>query len=95
MAQITTNPTTSTPATALGPKQQFADVYAQEHATTLKVLRAFHQERASYKPHERSSSALQLAWTFVMGNNLAQAALRGPIKIEGQMPPPRPPSPTC
>ena len=49
MAQITTNPTTSTPATALGPKQQFADVYAQEHATTLKVLRAFHQERASYQ----------------------------------------------
>ena len=90
MAHTTAPRTTSHPSTLRSPREQFANVYAQEHATTLKVLRAFPQERASYKPHERSSSALQLAWTFVMENNLALAALRGPVRIEGRMPPPPP-----
>jgi uncharacterized damage-inducible protein DinB len=73
---------------ARSPKQQYADVYEKEHATTLKVLRAFPADKASYKPHDRSSSALQLAWTFVLENNLAVTALRGPLKITGQFPPP-------
>jgi uncharacterized damage-inducible protein DinB len=79
--------TTAAPPT---PKQMFADVYKREHATTLKVLRAFPAEQASYQPHERSNSALQLAWTFVVENNVALAALRGPLKLEGRFPPPPP-----
>jgi uncharacterized damage-inducible protein DinB len=71
-------------------KEQFARTYAKEHATTLKVLRAFPAEQASYKPHERSNSALQLAWTFVVENNLATAALRGPLQLDGKLPPPPP-----
>ena len=74
-------------ATAPSQKQQFADVYAREHATTLKVLRAFPADRAGYQPHERSNTALQLAWTFVVENNVALAALRGPLKLEGRFPP--------
>jgi uncharacterized damage-inducible protein DinB len=69
-------------------KQQFADVYAREHVTTLKCLRSFPADRASYRPHERSDSALQLAWRFVMENNLALAALRGPLQLTGSFPPP-------
>lgn len=69
------------------PKQQFEDVFRREHATTLKVLNAFPAEQASFKPHERSSSALQLAWTFVVENNVATAALRGPLSFGKGFPP--------
>jgi uncharacterized damage-inducible protein DinB len=69
-------------------KQQFADVYGREHVTTVKCLRAFPANQASYRPHERSDSALQLAWRFVMENNLALAALKGPLQLTGSFPPP-------
>jgi uncharacterized damage-inducible protein DinB len=90
MSATTTAPASATMARP-SPKQQFAQTYAKEHATTLKVLRAFPADRADYKPHERSNSALQLAWTFVIENNLASAALRGPLQLEGKFPP-APPS---
>ena len=54
--------TTTKPAPVLSTKQQFLDVYKKEHATTLKVLRAFPADKAAFKPHDRSNSALQLAW---------------------------------
>ena len=72
---------------ALGPRQQFTDVFQKEHATTLKVLKAFPADKASFRPHERSNSALQLAWTFAVENKIATAALRGPISLEGGFPP--------
>ena len=62
-------------------------MYAREHVTTLKVLKAFPQEQASYRPHERSDSALQLAWRFVVENNVTVSALRGPLNLTGSMPP--------
>jgi uncharacterized damage-inducible protein DinB len=62
----------------------------REHATTLKVLRAFPSEQSAYRPHERSNSALQLAWTFVVENSVAAAALRGPLQLTGSFPPPPP-----
>ncbi len=68
-------------------KHQLADVYKKEHATTMKVLNAFPADKCSFKPHERSNSALQLAWTFVIENKLAEAALRGPLTFDGQFPP--------
>src|SRR5687767_3823486 len=83
-------PETAAPPRTMSPKQQFADVYAKEHATTLKVLRAFPADRADYRPHERSNSALQLAWTFVMENNIALSALKGPLNLTGKFPPPPP-----
>jgi uncharacterized damage-inducible protein DinB len=75
-------------ATSRTLKQQFTDVYTKEHATTIKVLNAFPPDRAAFKPHERSNSALQLAWTFVIENKMAEAALRGPLSFEGGFPPP-------
>src|SRR5213592_5280577 len=83
--------TTATPATGVAAvpsaKQQFTDVYTREHQTTLKVLRAFPPEQAEYKPHERSKTALGLAWTFVVENNVALAALKGPLNLGGKFPP--------
>jgi uncharacterized damage-inducible protein DinB len=77
------------PATAAppSPKTQFLDVYKREHATTMKVLRAFPADRGDFKPHDRSNSALQLAWTFVIENNISIAALNGPLKLGGGFPP--------
>jgi uncharacterized damage-inducible protein DinB len=75
-------------ATSRTLKQQFTDVYTKEHATTVKVLNAFPNDQASFKPHDRSNSALQLAWTFVIENRLAEAALRGPLRFDGEFPPP-------
>ena len=80
----------ATMESAVSARQQFAAVYAKEHATTLRVLEAFPAQQASYKPHERSNSALQLAWTFVVENNLALTALRGPLQLTGTLPPPPP-----
>jgi len=75
------------PQAVPSPKQQFTDVYTKEHQTTLKVLRAFPQDKAAFKPHERSNSALALAWTFVVENSIATAALKGPLDLGGGFPP--------
>jgi uncharacterized damage-inducible protein DinB len=83
MAQTSAAPA----ATSRTLKQQLMDVYTKEHATTLKVLNAFPADKASFKPHERSNSALNLAWTFVIENKMAEAALRGPLTFDGEFPP--------
>jgi uncharacterized damage-inducible protein DinB len=78
-----------TPPAQSPAKKQFADVYARERATTLKVLRAFPADQHGFQPHERSNTALKLAWTFVAENTIAGTALRG----EWKMPPEIPPAP--
>ena len=83
-----TSSTAQSTAVPRSHKQEFIDVYRREHATTLKVLNAYPADRASFKPHDRSSSALQLAWTFVGENRMADAALRGPLSFDGTFPPP-------
>jgi uncharacterized damage-inducible protein DinB len=88
VAQQTAQAPAST-KTAPSPKQQFVDVYSREHATTRRVLDALPADKSGYKPHERSKSALDLAWTFVIENNVALAALRGQWK----MPPNHAPAP--
>jgi uncharacterized damage-inducible protein DinB len=83
MAETTSAP----PSAARSQKQQFADVFKKEYATTQKVLNAFPPDKASFKPHDRSSSALKLAWTLAIGNKMATSALRGPLNLEGGFPP--------
>ncbi|HEU4629886.1 MAG TPA: DinB family protein [Gemmatimonadaceae bacterium] len=74
-----THPDTATPGPmhARGPREQFLDVYQKEHAVTEKVLRAFPADRGDFRPHERSNSALQLAWTFVVEERMMLLAVRG------------------
>jgi len=89
MTQPQSNVATATPPLGVDvptPKQQFGNVYAKEHQTTLKVLRAFPADQASYKPHERSSTALGLAWTFVMENAMGIQSLKGPLALGQGMP---------
>jgi uncharacterized damage-inducible protein DinB len=86
MAQRTAQAPASTKA-GPSPKQQFLDVYNKEHTTTRRVLDALPAEKSGYKPHEKSRSALDLAWTFVIENNVAVAALRGQWKMPPEFPP--------
>ncbi|HYJ80052.1 MAG TPA: DinB family protein [Longimicrobiaceae bacterium] len=58
-----------------GPRQQFLDAFEREHQTTMKVLRAYPPDRMELQPHPRSSTARDLAWTFVMEQVLAEKAL--------------------
>jgi len=46
-------------------KDVFLNMWEREFQTTLRVLDAFPHDRHEYRPHEKSSSAKQLAWTFV------------------------------
>ena len=45
-------------------KEQFLNSWDREFQTTLKVIKAYPMDRENYKPHEKSKSAKDLAWTF-------------------------------
>lgn len=51
---------------APSPKQQFLDSFDREHATTMKVLRAFPKDKVDTKLHPNIKTAKELAWVFVM-----------------------------
>jgi uncharacterized damage-inducible protein DinB len=82
----TTEITSTRDGSMVNEKQQFINVFERELPTTLKVLRAFPAEKSTYKPHEKSNSAHQLAWTFVIENNMAMGSLKGPLNLGGGMP---------
>src|SRR3954462_12228187 len=68
-------------------KELFLRHFERELPTTLKVLRAFPADKMEYKPHEKSSTAQRLAWTFVLENTMSMAALKGPLDFGKGMPP--------
>jgi uncharacterized damage-inducible protein DinB len=68
------------------PKQMFLDTFVQEHATTMKVLRAFPPAQSEFKPHERSQSARTLAWTFVIEQALITGAMKNNLELGGGFP---------
>jgi uncharacterized damage-inducible protein DinB len=51
-------------------KDRFIKHWESEHATTMKVLKAYPPDKISMKPAEKSRSAKELAWNFV-GEELA------------------------
>jgi uncharacterized damage-inducible protein DinB len=69
-------------------KELFPSAYEREHATTLKVLRAFPAEQSAFRPHERSSAALQLAWTFVIEERMMLLAINGESVVGSGFPAP-------
>jgi uncharacterized damage-inducible protein DinB len=52
------------------PKEDFLAVYEREHATTLKVLKAYPADKADLRPHPRCKTAKELAWIFVVERGL-------------------------
>ncbi|MGH9384071.1 MAG: DinB family protein [Vicinamibacterales bacterium] len=69
------------------PKQQYLDVLGREHQTTLRVMRAFPSGQGGFQPHERSSSAKRLMWTFAIEQNIALNAIKGTLKMPPSFPP--------
>jgi uncharacterized damage-inducible protein DinB len=68
-------------------KEQYKATYERELPITKKVLRAYPADKGHYKPHEGNNTALQIAWTFVVENSIAMAALKGPLNLGGGFPP--------
>lgn len=78
----------ASPSSALSAKKLFPSAYEREHATTLRVLRAFPADEAAFRPHERSNTALQLAWTFVIEERLMLLAINGDSVLGSGFPAP-------
>ena len=51
---------------AANPKQQFLDAYDREHATTMRLLRAYPKDKLDLRPHPKTKTARELAWVFVL-----------------------------
>lgn len=60
-------------------KDQLLQTMEREFPTTLRLLKAYPAAKSDLKPHERSKSAKDLAWTFVAEGFLADGALTGAI----------------
>lgn len=69
-------------------KNQFLDTFRREHATTVRVLRALPPGQGNFKPHERSQSPRELAFTFTMEQKLISLAIQDQLKLGGGMPKP-------
>jgi uncharacterized damage-inducible protein DinB len=74
-------------------KQSFLTTLDEEHARTLRVLRAYPDDKLDLKPSERSNSARQLAWTFVMERRLGTAIWADTFKNGMPKDRPAPPAP--
>jgi hypothetical protein len=63
------------------PKQQFIDGYDREHATTMRVLKAFPDGNSALRPHAKLKTARELAWIFVQEQALcSRPGSTGPFR---------------
>jgi uncharacterized damage-inducible protein DinB len=71
-------------------KRQFLEAYEREHATTMRVLRAYPTDQLDLRPHPSCRTARELAWVFALESGLgamifADALAAGPPA--GEAPP--------
>lgn len=69
-------------------RQQLANAYGRETATTMKVLRAYPPGHDELRPHEKLKTARELVWMFTLEMALAEKALSGELDITAGFPPP-------
>ena len=61
-------------------KEMYLATCEREFATTMKVLKAFPPAKDDFKPHERSKSVKDVAWTFIVEQDVGiGGALKGAI----------------
>lgn len=70
-------------------KDMFIQTWEREFQTTLKLLKAYPSNKLDLKPHERSRSAKELAWTFFGEEGLIDDVVKGEVKFQ---PGPEPPA---
>ena len=68
-------------------KQQFADVWTRENATTRRVLYSVPADRGEFRPSANTKSARELAFIFSHGQRGAALALSGKWVFPPQFPP--------
>jgi len=91
---MSTPTATQTPTprqTGSGLRQQFLDVFEKEHATTMRVLRAYPTDRLDLKPHAMCKDARTLAWMFAAEPAMMERALT--TGLDFSKAPSRPPAP--
>lgn len=89
------DPNPVTPAGAVsqpGLGEQFLRPFIAEHATTRRVLSAFPPDQLELRPHEKCKTARELAWIFVVEQEMAATALTTGFDWSAP-PPPRPAPP--
>ena len=68
---------------------QFLETYRQEHATTMRVLKAIPPDQLAFKPHEKSMSCGELAWHVAYSPlGIAKAIAAGDFGVYQQPPTP-------
>jgi uncharacterized damage-inducible protein DinB len=72
-------------------KQNFLDAYDREHATTMRVLRAYPADKLDLRPAPASRTARELAWTFVLERGLGTKVWND--ELAAGMPEGTPPAP--
>ena len=73
---------------APNPITEFLKVFAHEHATTVKVLKAYPQDKLDLQPHPKCKTARDLAWMTVMEQGMLGVALTSGFDWSKPMPPP-------
>jgi uncharacterized damage-inducible protein DinB len=53
---------------AKSPKQQLLEALEREHERTMRVLRAYPDDKSDFKAHERSRTAREVAWPLALGH---------------------------
>jgi uncharacterized damage-inducible protein DinB len=69
-------------------KQQFLDAYEREHATTMRVLRAYPSDKLDLKPAEKCKSAGELAFVFPLDESFGATVITTGLDFSGPMPAP-------
>lgn len=75
----------------VSPKEQFLNAYGREHATTMRVLRAYPADQLELRPHPRTRTARELAWVFVLDRWLGMMVYNDEFADKagsGEAPPP-------
>jgi uncharacterized damage-inducible protein DinB len=67
-------------------KESFHETWQNEYQTTLKVLKAYPPDKPEFKPHERSQTAVKLAWTLVLHDLMIQQFVDGTFKFPPELP---------
>ena len=72
-------------------KEQFLASYDREHATTMRVLRAYPKDKIDLRPHPKAKTARELAWVFVVERALGTFAWNNEIAKALSAGSPKPP----
>ena len=72
------------------PKQQFLEAYEREHATTVRVVRAYPADQLDLKPSPKSKTARELIGMFIAEQMLGAKALTTGLDFSKPMSPPSP-----